>query len=105
MIVGSIPGAVGAWLPVDLLVSQSRQARETFAIDYSASDGSGVAGVDYLAAPGTLHFNPGDTNHTVAIQIKQDPNAAGTRTFSVRLAKADAEGAFGRNQATVTAVY
>jgi uncharacterized repeat protein (TIGR01451 family) len=47
-------------------------AATTVAVDWHTRDGTAVAGLDYLAAEGSLQFAPGTTNRTVSVTILGD---------------------------------
>src|SRR5262249_29878502 len=67
----------------------------------TTADGSATAGKDYLAASGTLTFNPGETTQTVNVTVLGDRVDEDDETFSLRLS--NASGAFVANaQATGT---
>jgi PKD repeat protein len=53
-------------------VTLSEASDLTVTVDYATSDGTAVAGSDYLAASGTLTFAPGETSKTVAVTILGD---------------------------------
>lgn len=55
-------------------VSLSQAATQPVSVSYSTSDGTAHAGTDYLAANGTLTFNPGETKKTISVTVV--PNAA-----------------------------
>jgi hypothetical protein len=38
-------------------------------VDFSTFDGTAIADVDYVATWGTLTFNPGDTLHTIVVDL------------------------------------
>ncbi len=54
-------------------------------VDYATANGSAVAPDDYLAAAGTLTFDPGQTSKTVTVQVKGDKADEPDETFSVDL--------------------
>lgn len=53
-------------------VTLSGISGQPVSVDYATSDGSATAGVDYVAASGTLTFAPNDTSETITIQISPD---------------------------------
>jgi hypothetical protein len=57
---------------------------ETFSVNYSTVAGTAVAGTDYEAQSGTLHFD-GSNGRNLTIQLLPRPGAQGPRTFSVML--------------------
>src|SRR5207253_840880 len=57
----------------------------TVVVQYATSDGTGVAGTDYIGQTGTLTFGPGVTVQGLTIQILPNTRDDGDRTFSVAL--------------------
>ena len=45
---------------------------EIVRVDYATSDGTAMAGVDYVATRGTLTFAPGETSKTVTVEVIHD---------------------------------
>jgi ELWxxDGT repeat protein len=82
--VGEAAGSAG--IPVRL----TRAATRRVTVRYHTTDGTAAAGRDYTAASGTLTFEPGETQKTMAVAIANDTTAGTTRTFSLRLEDADA---------------
>ena len=54
-------------------------------IDYASSDGSASERSDYLAAVGTLRFQPGETTKTIPVFIVDDSFGESPQTFTVTL--------------------
>ena len=54
-------------------------------VDYATTNGSAVAGVDYVAASGTLTFQPGETNQTISVTTFGNMLDQSNRTFFVNL--------------------
>jgi uncharacterized repeat protein (TIGR01451 family) len=52
---------------------------------YSTTNGTAVAGSDYVATSGVLTFAPGETNQTIQIEVVGDSDIEPLETFSVRL--------------------
>jgi uncharacterized repeat protein (TIGR01451 family) len=52
---------------------------------YSTSDGTAVAGADYMSASGTLSFDPGVTSAVVRVPILGNTRIEPTKTFSLLL--------------------
>jgi sugar lactone lactonase YvrE len=61
---------------------------KTVTVNYATSDGTARAGSDYVAASGTLTFNPLETSKTVSININADDVTETTETFSLSLSSA-----------------
>ena len=57
----------------------------TYAVDYAATGGTATAGDDYILAPGTLTFNPGETSKTILIDIIDDGINEDDETIIVEL--------------------
>jgi len=66
-------------------VAMSQPAIQPVTVNYATVDGTGVAGVDYIATSGTLTFAPGETTKTVSVPIVEDLVYEGPETFSVNL--------------------
>ena len=54
-------------------------------VEVYTMDGSAVAGVDYVAQQSMLTFSPGETMKELSIQVLDNPNAAGDRSFTLNL--------------------
>ena len=69
------------------------------AVSYRTVDGTAVAGFDYVAANGTLRFEPGETTRRIAVATLADEQLEGAEEFTVELSApsgatiADATGA------------
>jgi hypothetical protein len=63
-------------------------------ISFATADGTATAGSDYVAANGSLTFNPGETSKTVDVTINADTTVEADETFTVTLS--------GPNHATLT---
>ncbi|HEX6899001.1 MAG TPA: Calx-beta domain-containing protein [Thermoanaerobaculia bacterium] len=63
---------------------------EVVTVNYATADGTAVAGLDYLAAAGTLVFNPGETQKTVSVTVYPDPTTEPDETFLLNLSGASA---------------
>ncbi|MGI6777889.1 MAG: Calx-beta domain-containing protein, partial [Acetivibrionales bacterium] len=57
-------------------------------VDYSTSDGSAIAGLDYSDSSGTLIFEDGVTSKTITIPINDDNILEGDESFTVTLSNA-----------------
>ncbi len=68
-----------------LSVSLSTSSFETISVDWTTTDGSALAGSDYVATNGTLTFDPGVTNLTVSVAIKGDTLYESNEVFYVTL--------------------
>ena len=54
-------------------------------VDYSTTNGTAMAGTNFVAASGTLTFNPGDSVQTVTLTLLHDPRVTGDLAFTVGL--------------------
>jgi len=54
-------------------------------VHYATSDGTATDGVDYTAASGTVHFDPGETTKTVHVALLGNYAAAGDLDFDFAL--------------------
>jgi uncharacterized delta-60 repeat protein len=61
-------------------------------VQYATSDGSAVAGVDYISTSGTLVFTNGNGTNTFAVPIINNNSVTGARDFHLRLFNATAPG-------------
>ena len=68
-----------------LSVSLSSYSFESISVDWTTTDGSALAGSDYIATNGTLTFDPGVTNLTVSVAIKGDTLYESNEVFYVTL--------------------
>ena len=62
-------------------------AAQTSAVSvrYATSDGTAVAGSDYVARSGTVRFAPGETEKTVAVPVLDDLHDEGSETLALTL--------------------
>jgi len=54
-------------------------------VDFATTNGSAVAGSDYVATNGTLNFAPGETNKTITVTLTPDPDPEPDEDFFVQL--------------------
>ncbi len=73
----------GPTVPVTILRTGSTNV--TVRISLSTTDGTALAGSDYVALATNVEFVPGVTNLTVRIPIISNPNITGNRAFFVSL--------------------
>jgi outer membrane protein assembly factor BamB len=71
-------------------VSLITPTTSTVTVNYSTADGTALAGVDYVAASGTLTFAPGETTKTVVVPTLNTAAATGTKTFTLNLSNPSA---------------
>jgi ribosomal protein L35AE/L33A len=76
---------------------------EVVTVNYATANGTATAGLDYLAASGTLTFNPGETQKTVAVTVYQDTTTEADETFTLNLSSPSVNVAVAR-QGTATII-
>ncbi|HRI21373.1 MAG TPA: multicopper oxidase domain-containing protein [Panacibacter sp.] len=72
---------------MNFTVSLSNTSVNTVKVTYKTKDATAVSPSDYLAANGTLTFNPGETVKTIAITVNGDVTAEGSETFKINLSQ------------------
>ena len=71
---------------VTISVLRSGGSAGTVTVDYATQDGTALAGVDFVAANGTLTFGPGEVNKTFDVRLLDNVNqAAAPLTFNLAL--------------------
>jgi len=72
--------------PANLAVTMSAASASTVTVNYAVTGGTATGGgVDYTLANGTLTFNPGQTNKTIAIAVNNDTLDESDETVQVAL--------------------
>ena len=88
-----------------LTVSLSNPSSETVTVKYDTADGKATLGdSDYIQASGTLTFNPGELNKTIAVSTQADTKFEGNEDFTVDLrqaANADISAVSGKGAVTI----
>jgi hypothetical protein len=69
-------------------VTLSTPSVQTVTVNYATSNGSAVAGSDYVASSGTVTIPAGSTTATINIPINGDTNIEPTETFNITLSNA-----------------
>ena len=69
-------------------VTLDRAASVPVTVEYATADGTATAGEDYTPASGTLHFAPGETEHTVTVAVLDDPHDEAEETLTLSLRNA-----------------
>ncbi len=69
-------------------VSLSQPATKTVTVQYATANSTAKAGEDYIAANGTLTFNPGDTTKTLSVSVIGDTISEPDEIFFVNLSNA-----------------
>ena len=70
---------------LEFRVSLDRAASAPVSVDYATADGTATAGEDYTAARGTLHFETGETEHTVTVTVLDDAHDEAEETLTLTL--------------------
>src|SRR5207247_6443912 len=68
-----------------ITVIRTGPATTAATVDFTTTDGSATAGVDYQAVAGTLSFGAGTTSKTFTVPIINNTDAAGSRTVLLTL--------------------
>ncbi len=71
-----------------ITVSRTGGASRAFSVDYATADFNAVAGVDYVAAAGTLSFADGEASRTFSVPIIDDGLVEGNESVLLTLSNA-----------------
>ncbi|WLQ12973.1 Ig-like domain-containing protein [Hahella aquimaris] len=63
----------------------NRASNEPVTVQYMTQDGAAASGVDYVAASGSVTFEPGETEKAIAIEIIDDEDEEADEPFTVRI--------------------
>jgi hypothetical protein len=78
--------------PLTFTVTLSAASGRTVTVNYATANSTATAGTtgsaDYIAASGTLTFNPGTTTQTIAVSLRGDTTIESNETFTVNLSAA-----------------
>ena len=69
----------------NIVVRLSSPSQKTVSVNYATSDGTAVAGADYVSDNGTVSFNPGVTTQNIQIAILDDQLDETAEAFTVNL--------------------
>ncbi len=75
-----------------------------FTVQYSTTNGTAVAGTNYVGTNGTLTFPPGQTFQTFSIPILNDPRITGNKVFFVQLSSPSSPGQLANPAVTAVTV-
>ncbi len=75
----------GTWVGTSFEVRRSGPVNGTVTVEYAATDGTAVGGVDYAPLAGTLTFGPGVTSRLIPVRIIADTIREGPETFTLFL--------------------
>jgi hypothetical protein len=87
---------------VTITVTLDAPSAVTVTVDYFASDGTAIAGEDYVAISGTLVFTPGVTSQTFTVSIISDDVDEDNETVILILSNADNATIGGNNPTILT---
>ena len=76
----------------DVTVTLTGESRNPITVDYATVDGTAVAGTDYIAASGTLTFEPGAVSKTITIAVMSDTAVERNESFLLKLSNATGGG-------------
>ncbi len=66
-------------------VTLAAPSAQSVSVNYTTTDGSAIAGIDYVATSGVLTFAPGTTNQTIAVAVIGNTVIEPDKTFFVDL--------------------
>jgi hypothetical protein len=78
-------GDTGTTVDALFTVTLSQPSFSTVTVDFATADGTATAGVDYVAAGGTLTFAPGVVTQPIAVTVNGDDIVEADETFFVNL--------------------
>ncbi len=73
-------------------VTLSNAADQAVTVDYTTTNGTAIAGEDYIAASDTLTFAAGETTRTITVTVLNDAIFEDPEAFTVDISNADAGG-------------
>ncbi|HZG54489.1 MAG TPA: Calx-beta domain-containing protein, partial [Pyrinomonadaceae bacterium] len=79
----SVPEGQSGTTNAQFVVRLSNPSVETISVSYATADGTAQAESDYVAASGTLVFQPGEMEKSIPLQIKGDTVDEGNETFVI----------------------
>ena len=82
-------------------VTLSETSQQIVSVNYTTNDGTAEQISDYIAKSGTISFNAGQTQQTIAIEIKGDTQIEATENFFVQLSN-PTNATFANSKATGT---
>jgi len=78
----------GGQKTIEVMVTISPVSKTAVDVSYQTGNGNAAAGSDYVAAKGSLHFNPGETMKKITVVIKGDNSCEPTESFDIVLSNA-----------------
>ncbi len=70
---------------LNFTVTLSQASTDTVTVGYTTTDGTATAGTDYVAAAGTLTFDPGQTTQQLTVDVIDDTAVEANETLTVTL--------------------
>ncbi len=90
---------------ITITVRRSGASSSAVNVEYSTANGTGTSGTNYSATQGTLNFAANEVTKTFSVQVTDNPNINGNKTFSMTLKNATGNSNLGYpSTATVTIV-
>ena len=80
-----VEGAAGTTGNAVFSVTLSNPSYQTITVSYASADGSATTGDDYIAASGTVTFNPGETSKSITVTVVGDNLDEINETYFVNL--------------------
>ncbi len=74
--------------PATLTIQLSRASAQQVSVKWTATDGTALAGSDYIAASGEAIFAPGETSKSIVVQVNGDTVSEPDELFMVNLSGA-----------------
>ncbi|WP_435009988.1 Calx-beta domain-containing protein [Tundrisphaera lichenicola] len=87
-----------------ILVTRTGSSIGTDTVDYSTSDGTAVAGQDYIAASGTLTFSDGETQQFLFVTLINDTVIEPDETFGLTLSNPSTSASIGTPSSTTVTI-
>jgi hypothetical protein len=76
----------GVDVTMNVQIKLSNPSSDPVSVAYSFADDTATGGADYVGTPGTVTFNPGETQKNITVTIKDDTIDEGIETFFINLA-------------------
>jgi hypothetical protein len=84
----AVPEGDSGTTNAQFVVRLSHLSTETISVNYATADATANANSDYIAASGTLTFQPGEPEKTILLQIKGDTADEDNERFSINFSNA-----------------
>jgi hypothetical protein len=84
----TVPEGDSGTTNAQFVVRLSHASSETISVNYATADGTAIANSDYVAASGTLTFQPGELEKIILLQIKGDTDDEGDERFTINFSNA-----------------